>query len=121
MAPAFVAPASVVPSAVFVPSAVGRIFIRPYGWDQRRRERWERVSGDGKGRTLVGAPSMKPEARERAPLLFHVVEHVVPPEDGDLVKLVLDPQKLVVFSHAVGAAERTGLDLARVDGDGEVG
>ena len=41
---------------------------------------------------------------------------------GSIVaKLLLDAKQLVVLSHAVGAAQRTGLDLAAVGGNSNVG
>src|SRR5689334_18503618 len=40
---------------------------------------------------------------------------------GLLAQLLLDAQQLVVFRGAIGARERTGLDLTAIGGDGKIG
>ena len=39
----------------------------------------------------------------------------------EIAQLFQDTEELVVLGHAVGAAQRTGLDLAAVGGHGDVG
>ena len=40
---------------------------------------------------------------------------------GVVAELLLDAEQLVVLGHAVGAAQRTGLDLSAVGGNCDVG
>ena len=40
---------------------------------------------------------------------------------GEVAQFFLDAEQLVVLGHTVGAAQRTGLDLAAVGGHGDVG
>jgi hypothetical protein len=49
------------------------------------------------------------------------LEELGPEESGRSAKFLLDPEELVVFCYAIRAARRTGLDLAGVAGDREVG
>src|SRR3954469_5992297 len=44
-----------------------------------------------------------------------------PAVERSRIELLFDPQKLVVFGHAVGARGGAGLDLPRVHGDSQVG
>ncbi len=53
-------------------------------------------------------------------LAMQVEKGVHPRIDCRLTKLLLDAQKLVVLGHAVRATRGTGLDLASVEGDGQV-
>ena len=53
-------------------------------------------------------------------LLFDAEECVLAGVLRHVKQLVFDAQELVVLRHAVRAARRTGLDLAGVDGNGDV-
>ena len=43
------------------------------------------------------------------------------PENGVVAEFLFDTEELIVFRHAIGAAEGTGLDLARIRSHGDVG
>ena len=43
------------------------------------------------------------------------------PIHGEVAQFFLDAEQLVVLGHAVGAAQRAGLDLSAVGGHGDVG
>src|SRR5262245_44515638 len=58
-------------------------------------------------------------ARSRS--LSHPRERVPARIAGARTQLLLDAQELIVLRHAVGARQRSGLDLARVGADREIG
>src|SRR5215217_2273188 len=71
---------------------------------------------------------MTPPARSRSPVMMVNIltarqaacqsesgfENRLAREDGRVAQLLLDPQELVVFRHAVAARSRSGLDLSRI-------
>ena len=46
--------------------------------------------------------------------------HALVTINGEITEFLFDAEELVVLSHTVGAAERTGLDLTRVGSHGDV-
>ena len=58
---------------------------------------------------------------EATRLLPEVVEGVEAGVGHGIAEVFLDPQQLVVLGDTVGTGQRTGLDLAGIEADGDVG
>jgi hypothetical protein len=72
---------------------------------------------------LVGTPRCGVRSAQRADptSLLALLERAQAGIHGVFAKQLLDAQELVVFRQTVGAAQGTGLDLAAVRGDRDVG
>ena len=58
--------------------------------------------------------------RQRRSAGLGLTLHALVTINGEITEFLLDAEELVVLSHTVGAAERTGLDLTRVGSHGDV-
>jgi hypothetical protein len=70
-----------------------------------------------------GRDGRRPESLSESPAAsgLEARERAATGEDRGVAELLLDAQQLVVLRDALAAGGRAGLDLARVDRDGEVG
>jgi hypothetical protein len=64
-------------------------------------------------------PSL-PKGRKGLKLPERALAHLAP-ENGVVAEFLFDTEELIVFRHAIGAAERTRLDLACIRSDRDVG